>query len=150
MNDKINKKIVGIIQEVSPYLDTLNDVIGQYTSSTNIYNIELFESVKRALIEMLVHVSDAHGQLKYYHTMYDQGRKTKKAEIIEDLVTNQKKGVTYASSAVYNEQEYRDYMTIQGLIERAYQTVNSKYYLINNTITAVQQSIAVCRNMENK
>ena len=148
--NRINEKIIEIVSEVTPYIDTLDDVISKYTSTTNIYNMDLFETVKRELIDMLVHVSDAHGKLKYYHTMYDQGRKTIKAEIVGKIVNDQKKPVTFAKEAVYTDKEYRDYMKIQGLIEKAFQTVNSKYYLIDNTLKAVQQSIGVCRGLENK
>jgi len=145
----IEDKIAEIITEVAPSLGKVDIAIRNYSRSTDIYDLNLFESVKRELIDLMVDLSHAHGQLKYYHVMYGEGRKTKKAEVFAKL----KDGGMNATSAdklVYNEKEYREFMKTMGQVEEAFQKVNSKYYLIDNTLSALQQSIANARNVENK
>lgn len=145
----IEDKIAGIITEVAPSLQKTDATIRRYSKSVDIYDLNLFETVKRELIDLMVDLSHAHGQLKYYHTMYTQGRKTKKAEVSAALM-GQGKNSTAADKLVYDEKDYRDYMKSMGLVEEAFQKVNSKYYLIDNTLSALQQSIANARNVENK
>jgi len=149
MSEVIENKIAKLIEEVLPTLERVNGYVRQYSQSTDLYNMPLFESVKKALIDCMVDVSYAHGQLKYYHVMYSEGRKTMKAEVMQELL-DRKIGATAADKTVYNEKKYRDYMLVLGRVEQAFQQVNSKYYLINNTLSAVQQSIANARHIENK
>ena len=149
MSEVIENKIAKLIEEVLPTLERVNGYVRQYSQSTDLYNMPLFESVKKALIDCMVDVSYANGQLKYYHVMYSEGRKTMKAEVMQELL-DRKIGATAADKTVYNEKKYRDYMLVLGRVEQAFQQVNSKYYLINNTLSAVQQSIANARHIENK
>ena len=146
---KTEDKIHKILLDVEPYLATAKESIRKYSKSNDRYDMHLFEDVKRELIDCLVEVSEAQGVLKFYHTVYEQGRKSKKSDVMKELIENNVK-VTAADKTVYSDKDYKDYMTVFQSVEQAFQIVNSKYYMINTALSAVQQSIAVARNIENK
>lgn len=145
----IKDKVGALVKGIEPQLVKTNEVIRKYTTNTVLYNMDLFESVKRELIDILVDVSDVHGQLNSYHIMYTEGRKTKKAEVMQQMI-DRNMTVTAADKMVYEDKGYKEYVRTMMLIEQAFRLVNSKYYLINTTLSAVQQSIANSRNIENK
>lgn len=145
----VEEKIAMMMEELTPQLERINPTIRKYTQSTDLYDMGLFEAVKRDLIDIKVDLSHVHGEIRAYHTMYTEGRKTIKAEVMQFLIDG-KVSVTAADKTVYNEQVYKDYMKILFRIEQVFQMVNSKYYLIDSTLSAVQQSIANARNIENK
>lgn len=147
MSDKVADKVAGIINDVIPVFEQVDDVIRQYTRSTDIYDLELFETVKMHLLDFKIDISNALGQLRYYHIVYDEGRKSKKAEVLQKLL-DQKVGSTAAHTLVYDHKEYRDYMKILGRVEEAFHKVQNKYYLIDSVLSGVQQSIANSRSIE--
>lgn len=141
-------RVANILEAVTPSLEGVNNTIRKYSNNPSELSLDWLESVKRELINLMVDISDAHGQLKVYHMMYTEGRKTKKSEVFEKLI-EEGKNTTAADKLVYKEKEYTDYMSVLGVIEKAYQVLNSKYYLIDNTLSALQQSIANARKIEN-
>ena len=143
------EKIKAILVSVTPQFKRMDEVIPKYTSIKGGYDLDTFEDVKRELIDILSKISDNHAKIKYFNTMYIEARKTKKAEVLDQLADEGVK-ITAAKETVYNEQEYKDYMDVVFTIEKVYNTINSRYYLILNVLDALQQSIAVARDIQKK
>jgi hypothetical protein len=134
------------VQDISKALQRLSNLTAEYTTQTDIYDVDYLERLKRMFVSELLYLNSVYnitkGQKDESFTYMTAARKRIKAETINLLLAEGKK-ITYAETIVYAHPYYTSRLSVLEAIKKFCIKVENLRDFYEGVLNSIIQSVSV-------